>query len=262
MVLMAGKRYWRIWRQTASLSAQTALVHRGGAALFIAGKLLRFGGFILFLVILQQRLDRVAGYTFSQLLIFFLIFNFFDLFGQIFFRGIYWFRNKVVSGDFDLYLIKPVSPLFQILTGHTDILDIPLLVIVIVMLVGQPISLSWWQVLGFGVVCVSAMVIITAIHVVVAALGVLTTEVDHTIMIYRDLSQMARWPVDIYTDTIKGLLTFAVPVALAFTFPAKALLGLLQPVVIILTLWGSLIFFWLALKLWYYALNQYASASS
>ena len=255
-------RYLKIWWHTALLSFQTALANRLGAAFFTPGKFLRFGLFIFFLSVLRQRLDQLSGYTFSQILTFFLIFNLFDLFGQIFFRGIYWFRDKVVSGQFDFNLLKPISALFQVLTSHTDILDLPLLGIVVFMLLNQPLSISFTQGVSFLLISLSALVVITAIHISVAALGVITTEVDHTIMIYRDLSQMARVPIDIYTDTIRSLLTFAIPVALAFTFPAKALLGLLAPTTIALALVGSMIFFYLSIKLWRLALSQYSSASS
>ena len=109
---------------------------------------------------------------------------------------------------------------------------------------------------------VASLIVITSIHIFVASLGIITTEVDHTIMIYRDLSSMARFPIDIYTDNIRALLTFAIPIALAFTFPAKAILGLLSFPTVIISLLASCAIFWLSLKFWHYAINQYSSASS
>lgn len=256
------RKYWVIWWRTALASVQSSLVYRWGAGFFLAGKLLRFGLFLVFLRTLHQQLDGLAGYDFDQLVTFFLMFNWFDLVGQILFRGIYWFRNKVVSGEFDFYLAKPVNSLFQVLTGHTDILDLPLLVIVMVMLGHQGAHLSAGQWLVWGVISGAGLMFILAVHILVAALGILTTEVDHTIMIYRDVSQMARWPIDIYADNIRALLTFVIPVTLAFSLPAKAWLGLTSWTTAIWAVGGAGIVLGLGLKLWRYALTQYVSASS
>ena len=251
-------KYVVVWLRMASASVQAALTHRIGGGLFLLGKLLRFILFILFLMVIYQRMQSLAGYSFEQILTFFLVFNLLDLFGQIFFRGIYWFRNQVISGDLDFILVQPMNALFRVLTQHTDILDLPLLIIVVVMLWMQPLDLSVIS----GLMFLSGVIIITAIHIAVAALGVMTTEVDHTIMIYRDISQMARFPIDIYADWIRAVLTFAIPVAVAFTFPAKAMLGLMSWQGVVGSMTVAVVSFGLAVKLWQYSLKQYASASS
>ncbi len=255
-------KYFLVWFKTALLSVQATFANRLGALLFTLGKILRFVLFIAFLMILNSQIKLIGGYTLSQMMIFFLIFNLFDLFGQVFFRGIYWFRNQVISGEFDGRLVKPINPLFQALTNHTDILDVLLLIIVVAYLFNQITNISQPDWISFTAIAIAGMITITAIHIAVAGMGVITTEVDHTIMIYRDVSQMARFPIDIYTDAIRALLTFVIPVALAFTFPAKALLGLLSPITVIVSLIASFVFFWLSLKFWHYALTQYSSASS
>lgn len=256
------KKYWQIWWLTAEASIQTALTYRLGGALFLAGKFLRFGMFVLFLKLLHQRLEFIGGYSYEQMLTFYLIFNLFDLVTQIFFRGIYWFRNQVVSGEFDFALVKPMSALFKVLTAHTDILDVPLLVVTAAVLMGQSPSWSGQQILSVVTLWVSGFLIITAVHIAVAALGVMTTEVDHAIMVYRDISSMARFPIDIYTDWIRAILTFVIPVAVAFTFPAKAWLGLTNLKIVAGGMIAAGLSFWLSVKLWRYSLKQYSSASS
>lgn len=256
------KKYIKVWLTTSLLSMQTSLQNRVAALLFTLGKFVRFFLFLYFLTIIHTHVDRVASYSLEQMITFFLIFNLVDLFGQLFFRGIYWFREQIVSGEFDFRLVKPMSSLFQVLTRQTDILDLPLLVLVIVMLSRQGITLDlsgWVMVLG---IVIAAVIIITAIHILVAALGVVSTEVDHTIMIYRDLSQMARFPIDIYTELIRGFLTFVVPIGLAFTLPAKALLGIVTPDVVVLSMLASIIVLSISLVTWRYSLRLYTSASS
>lgn len=256
------KKYLKIWFLTSALSIQTALENRFAAVFFLAGKLVRFFLFLYFLQVLDQNIHAVSGFTYEQLVIFYLVFNLFDLIGQLFFRGIYWFRDQVISGEFDFRLIKPMSALFQVLTRQTDVLDLPLILITIYYLIQFDFHLNFLQIVGVIILAGAALVVITAVHVAVAALGVLTTEVDHTIMVFRDLSSMARFPIDIYTTTIRSLLTFVIPVAIAFTLPAKALLGLVSPFALLQMVSLSLGFLIISLLMWRFALRRYSSASS
>ncbi len=256
------KKYFRLWTIVASLSVQANLTQRGGALLFMLGKFIRFGFFLFFIVLIGERVNQVSGYSLDQMIIFFLFFNLFDILGQLLFRGIYGFRQQVLSGEFDFRLIKPVSPLFQVLTRQTDILDTPLLIIVLLALgyysLGQPLV----NLLPFLLLTANGLLIVTAVHIFVAGLGIITTEVDHTIMIFRDFSSMARFPIDIYALPVRTFLTLVIPVAIAYTVPAQAFLGLLQPQTILFSLVIGSVFFFLSLIFWRYALTQYSSASS
>src|SRR3990170_6019078 len=156
--------YWKIWWTSSILSFESVLENRLGVAFFISGKIVRFIFFIFFLVIINRQVQQIAGYSLNQMITFFLMFNLLDLFGQLFFRGIYWFRDQVVTGEFDFKLTKPVSPLFQALTRHTDILDLPLLLATIIFLFRQGITLTTPQAMVFLITLVSGMVIVTAIH--------------------------------------------------------------------------------------------------
>lgn len=255
-------KYLKVWFNTATLSVQSNLEQRVGALFFIIGKLIRFGFFMLLILLVGERVGSVSGYTTHQLIIFFLFFNFFDITGQLLFRGIYSFRQQIISGEFDFKLVKPMNPLFQALTSHTDFLDLPLLLIIVIVLIKESLSVDPGSIYLFIILTGSGLLIITAVHIIVSALGILTTEVDHTIMIYRDLSSMARVPVDIYTPAIRNLITFIIPIGIAYTIPAKAFLGLLHPVMFIYSFLIAIVFFYFSLLFWNYAITKYSSASS
>ncbi len=255
-------KYLSVWLTTSKLTIQQALENRMGALLFLIGKLIRFFMFLGFMLLLTERVGSIGGFDQREMIVFFLVFNIFDIAGQTFFRGIYWFREQVVSGEFDFRLVKPMNALFQALTRQTEVLDLPVLLIVIIFLVYYTHGISILNVIMFGLLMLVAMVVITAIHIMVASLGVVTTEVDHTIMIYRDLSSMARFPVDIYAPNLRTLLTFVIPIALAFTVPAKALLGMLNWNHVFLVLVSSIGFLLFSLWIWNLAVKSYSSASS
>jgi ABC-2 type transport system permease protein len=199
-----------------------------------------------------------------QTIFFFLTFNLIDVFAQFLFREVYRFRPLVVSGSFDLVLSKPISPLFRSLMGGADILDlitIPPLIYGIIY-IGLALSPTLLHTAFYLLLIINGFLIATAFHIAVLSLGIITLEIDHTIMIFRDLTSLGRFPVDIYKEPLRGVITYLIPVGIMVTLPAKALMGLVSPAGVL----GSLIlgFFSviIALKFWNFALTKYSSASS
>lgn len=249
----------------ATYATQIALVSRFGAILFIFGKFLRFFLFLGFILLIATKTSALSGYSLWQIILFFATFNLIDTSVQFFFREVYRFRSYVVSGDFDYFLTKPLSPLFRALFGGSDVLDLPMLVGSIILTIIAINNLGGFSIPGLVLYILLAgcgLIIALAFHVAVLSVGVLTTEVDNTIMIYRDLTNMGRFPIDIYRQPLRALITFVIPVGIMMTFPAKALIGILSPLLILFALAISLIFLWASLKFWQFALKNYTSVSS
>jgi ABC-2 type transport system permease protein len=230
----------------------------------LAGKIFRFGFFIAFLFFILEATDTLAGYTLYQTVFFFLTFNLIDITGQFLFREVYRFRPQLIKGTFDLSLVKPANALFRALMGGADILDfltVPPLIFAIYY-VGNILDPTSIQVFYYVLLLLNGLLLATAFHIAVISFGIITLEVDHTIMIYRDVSNLGKLPIDIYKEPLKGILTYLIPVGVMITLPAKALMGLvtLQGVL------GSMILgvgaMYLSLRLWNSALRQYTSASS
>ncbi len=199
------------------------------------------------------------------MVLFFATFNLIDVSAQFFFREVYRFRQYIISGSFDLLLVKPVNVLFRSLFGWTDFLDsiniIPLIFLIIY--VGTKISdITFWSVALYFFLVVNSLMIAMSFHIYVLALGILTTEIDHAIMIYRDVTSMGRFPIDIYSEPLRSFITFVLPVGILMSLPAKAMLGVVNFGTVILSVIISLIFFSLSIILWRYSLKKYTSASS
>lgn len=259
------KRYYRIWLIFAATSVQTSLTSRFNAFILILGKLLRFGMFFFFLVIIGARTSAIAGYSLQQIIFFYLTYQLIDTIPQMLMREVYKFRGYVVRGDFDYFLAKPFSPLFRALFAGPDILDVPMIVIslaAIFFLALQMGVLSVTHIFVYLILICNAMLLAIAFHIFVVTMGVITTEVDNAIMLYRDVTQMGRLPIDIYKEPLRGFLTFVIPVAILMTFPAKGMFGLLSTPIIFLSLIVSCSFLGISILLWQYALRHYASASS
>ncbi len=258
-------KYLSLWWKLTENSFLVSLTNRFNASLFLLGKILRFVFFAGFLLALFARTQFLSHYSVLQMMFVFLTFNFIDTVTQLFFREVYRFRPMVVSGDFDLVLVKPINPLFRALAGGADPLDLFMLIPYIGSLCYVAIRLGNLNVVHISLyllLLMNGFFIATGFHILVLALAIITTEIDHTIMIYRDLTSMGRLPVDIYQEPLRSIITFIIPIGVMVTFPVKAFLGLLSPMSALLSLGLGIVFLLLCLRVWKYSLRQYTSASS
>lgn len=258
-------RYIKVWLILSINSFQTFFLSRFGAVIFLTGKIVRFILYLIFLVLLVSKTKILAGYNLWQVILFYLTFNFIDSITQMLFREVYRFRQYIVSGSFDLLLVKPVNSLFRILFGGTDFLDFVTLfpfIIFIVIVIAQLPQISLLGLLFYLLLLVNAMIIAMSFHILVMALAILTLEIDHAIMIYRDFTGMGKLPVDIYGEPLRSFVTFVIPVGIMMTFPVKSLVGLLSFNAVIMAFAFGIILFIVSLTVWNYSLSQYTSASS
>ncbi|KKQ52247.1 MAG: hypothetical protein UT19_C0006G0030 [Candidatus Woesebacteria bacterium GW2011_GWB1_39_10b] len=232
--------------------------------IFLVGKVLRFLFFIAFLFFLVKGAENLAGYNSTQAIFFFLTFMVVDTTSQFFFREVYRFRTFVITGDFDLILAKPMNALFRVLLGGADVIDLitlpPLYAATIY--VGNLLTPTPYQIFVYLLLLLTGFLITAAFHIIVISLGIINLEVDHTIMIYRDITAMGRFPIDIYRQPVRGILTYFIPVAIMMTYPAKAFFGLVNFQGILLAIGIAGVFMFISLRFWNFALKKYTSASS
>lgn len=256
--------YIKIWYLMSKNAFMSAFQARIAFAVFLSGKILRFIFFMAFIVFLLRGTQSLAGYNTNQIIFFFLTFNLIDIFAQFLFREVYRFRPLIVSGGFDLVLVKPVNALFRSLMGGADIIDlvtIPPLIAAIIY-VGGLLNPSMLHIAYYILLIINGFLIATAFHIAVISLGIVTLEIDHTVMIYRDLINLGRFPIDIYKQPLKGVLTYLVPVGIMIALPAKGLMGLVTPFGVLGSFALGAGLFLVSIRFWHFALKHYSSASS
>lgn len=249
----------------SSNSLQQTLSNLPVFFIFLFSKIVRYGMFIAFLYLLFNGVSSVQGYSRIQMLMFYLVFNIIDTTAQLMFREVYRFRPLVVSGGFDAVLTKPFSPIIRSLFGGPDFIDLGMLIIIIsvaVYVAGAFIHPSPIQTLLFLAMVFNSLLIAAAFHILVLGIGIITFSVDHLVMIYRDLTALMRIPVDMFTNPLRSLFTFVIPVGIMFTFPAKVLFGFLNWQLILTSFVFGVVSLFLSLKFWNYSLRHYQSASS
>lgn len=256
--------YLKIWWMLTKNSFTSILSQRIALAFFLFGKLFRFIFFIIFLYYLINGTGGLMGYSSLHVIFFFLTFNVVDVLSQFLFREVYRFRPKIISGDFDLTLVKPINSLFMSLMGGADLIDfitIPPLLLSL-FYIALKLDPTIFQVVVFLALLLNGLVLATAFHILVLGMAIITLEIDHTIMIYRDVTSFGRFPVDIYKQPLQGLLTYLFPVGLMMTLPAKALVGIVTWQSVVASLLIGVFAFLMSLRFWNFSLKRYTSASS
>lgn len=260
------RTHLNVWKLIAINTFQETFINRWTNLLFMLGKTVRFAVSLLFLYLIKEQITIFAGYTPDQMIVFFLTYQFVDVLAQVFYRGVYIFSYLIRTGQFDYYLAKPINPLFRSLTGKPDINDtifiIPTTIISIFILASLDLNITFTSVALYLVLLLNSFLIATALHILVLVIGILTTEVDGVIWIYRDLMRMGQFPVTIYLQPLRWALFFLIPIGTMITIPAQVLIGRPPEYTLILVSAigvGSLL---LSLKLWSWSLRRYSSASS
>jgi ABC-2 type transport system permease protein len=178
-------------------------------------------------------------------------------------REVYRFRGYVISGSLDFILLKPFSALFRSLFGGVDILDLPLSIVsgaAVVWLLPQVMS-DPLLIIGYVLLICAGLCLATALHICVLSCGLLILEVENLILIYRDLTNMARIPISAYADPLRTILTYVIPIGIMMSFPVEFILGVLSVEYIPFVLLWCVACLIAAQRLWKYALSRYTSAA-
>jgi ABC-2 type transport system permease protein len=260
-------KYWKIWARLTALQFESQISNsRGAATIFIVGKVFRFAFAFIFITAILGRAQNMTGYTLSEAIFILALFVWGSTATQLFFRGVYMFRQKVQDGSFDFYLLTPLNPLFLSLFSTTDPMDVLLMIPYTYILgvswiaSGHPITIAAVLLVIFCMITMFAFAF--AIHTVIVAIGVRYLEVDNLIMFFRDIEKMGTYPIDIYDRYVGGVLTYVIPIAIIATVPAKIVFGELSPWYLLVFAALAAVEVRLALWLWNRALTSYTSASS
>ncbi len=174
--------------------------------------------------------------------------------------------REVHQGTLDFTLLKPEDAQFLVSIRQIQIwklCDIVLgLAVVGIALAHHGATVGVGQMLTFLVALVAGGAIVYSFWLMLATWSFWLVRVENILVIFQDLYQAGRWPVSIYPSWLRWTLTFLVPVTVATTIPAQALIGQLAWPALL----GVALFALLALVLsrwfWLFGLRHYTGASA
>ena len=172
----------------------------------------------------------------------------------------------VRQGTLDFTLTKPEDAQFLVSIGQIRIwkvADILLgLGVIAVALYRLGATVGAIQALQFGVVMVCGSSIIYSFWLILATLSFWFIRIDNVLNIFSAMYEAGRWPIGIYPQWLRMVLTFIVPVAFAVTVPAEALSGRLTSATLAS---AALLAFFMLLGsrlFWRFGVRHYSGASA
>jgi viologen exporter family transport system permease protein len=222
--------------------------------------LVQISGFI-FIWTIFQRIPSINGWSMWEVVMMYALIFFTEGIGSLFFEGTWSLAGLVHNGKFDSFLLRPVSPVVQVLTANVGFNGLGNIVtgtaLILIGAAHAPVEWSAGRIVMFAVVIVSASAIRVAINLGTAATVFWTRSPWSSVpMFVHQLGDFAKYPLTIYSLAVQVIVVIAIPFAFVSFFPTAlvfgenpwSLPGLLTPLVAIYAVVASVTIFRVGLR--------------
>ena len=223
------KRMFRMHRIFVAQELKRMMEYKGDFLTGIAGFLLNQFFNLMFLWIIFANIPNLMGWTIEQIVFiygFSLIPKGIDhlLFDNLWSIGYFTVRK----GDFDKYLTRPINPLFHVMVEklQIDALGELIMGIALIGVTLPSLSIDWsvTKVLLIIIVIPFATMIYVGIKTATAAIAFWTKRSGNIIYMFYMVNDFAKYPVTIYNNFVKAVITYIIPFAFTAFFPANYIL--------------------------------------
>lgn len=256
----------RLLGASFSLSLRREVAFRANLIFQLALTALNIASGLVVLSAVYTQTQTLSGWSLSEAMI---LLGTFQVVSGIFTTyvepNLSWFAGQVRDGKLDNILLQPVPSLFLVSLGRCEPLALSqvamgLLVVGLGFHDGSPLP-SWGGALGWLVLIGVGLVIAWAWRVLMASVSLWAPSIELDVL-YSALWQFGRYPVEIYRQPLRFLLTYILPFAFLATFPARALTGRTSLLVPLLGIVAACISIMLVHLVWKAGLRRYTGATS
>lgn len=220
------KIYWKYFKQYW----KTRLVYKADFTVGAVAQLVNLAASLAFLTLLFTQVDNINGWTFNEMLFLAGVGGFIMNAHHIFFFNMFHLENYIIDGKFDRFLVRPLSPLFQIYADSVSDNNLSKLVAntALIIYASSQIGVNLLTLgnIFYGVLALaSGIMVFAAAYMAFATTAFWTGKSHSAIWLIFRLSEYRRYPFSIYSLPIQIILVTAIPIAFASFFPATYFLG-------------------------------------
>ena len=268
-IVRKWSRNLRLYARLQLLQARAIFEYRADFWLNIVGMMLRQVAVFVFIVALFTKVPNVQGWTQPEVILLYALAVIPRGIVQLFFNGVWWLSGYIHSGKFDQLLTRPFPIVLQVMALDFSIEGLANILLGIMGLIyaTQGLGLHWG--LGAWVYFIFTMLFSV---VIMASIDLAT----HCALFWNPASggripyiaeylvEFAKYPITLYDQVIRTVITWILPFAFVSYYPAVILLSkvdanswiaYVSPVVALLAAF-------LAAWLWQRGLAQYQSAGN
>ncbi len=259
-------RYWRVYRTFFVSSFARELEFRANFFAKVLQNCLWIFFFVAILLVVYRNTNSVAGWSRGEAFILAATMFLMNAFATAFFFSLIEIPNQVRMGTLDFVVTKPIDSQFWVSTRRFNFDQIGTLVAGIAMVAygsyeaGLVASPAQWT--AYAALVTSALFLFYAFNLALMTTGIWLVRVDNLWVLSESLTQVARYPLDIYGSGLQRVLTYVLPLGFLATVPARQLVRGFDLAMVAIGLIWSTASFVLARLFWRFALRYYSSASS
>ena len=262
------KRMFKMHRIFVTQELKRMMEYKGDFIVGIIGFLLGQLTNMLFLFIVFSQIPSLMGWTLEQVIFiygFSLIPKGLD---HLFFDNLWSIGHFTVrKGDFDKYLTRPINPLFHVMVEklQIDALGELLMGIALICITMPSVSIEWsvTKVLLILLVIPFATMIYVGIKTATAAIAFWTKRSGNVTFMFYMVNDFAKYPVTIYNNFVKIVITYMIPFAFTAFYPANYILTGENPLFNIgFTVVISIVIMTIGVCIWNKGIKAYESAGS
>lgn len=259
-------RYWRIYKTFFTSSLARELEFRVNFFAKVLQNAVWIFFFLMILLVVYRNTDSVAGWGRGDAFILAATVFMMNAMAQALFFGVAEIPEHVRKGTLDFIITKPVDTQFWVSVRKFNFDQIGTfvagLILVVVGVLTAKLQPGPAAVIAYAVLVASSLIIFYAFNLILMTTGIWLVRVDNLWVLGESLSQISRYPIDIYGARLQRLFLFVLPLGFIATVPARQLKNGFDPGMAGLGLLWAVVFFAFARWFWRFALRHYTSASS
>lgn len=174
--------------------------------------------------------------------------------------------EDVRKGTLDFILLMPINSQFYASARRMALWRLADIVVGVALIIfaGAKLSLtlSTGRILSFMVMLAAGIVIVYSVWLALATLAFWFTRITNIEMVFWNLFEAGRYPVNIYRPWVRWGLTYIIPLALLTSSPASALVGKASPTGVTGAVLLAFMAFLFSSVFWRFGLRHYTGASA
>lgn len=224
----AAARYWNAYREFWRLNFLTMVEYKANFVIWLLFSIVYHGVALATIWIMLTRFPSLNGWTRGDVFFLYALWMVAHTLNNTFFFTVGDVPYHVQEGTFDRFLVRPLNPLFQVVSQPGQIWPDELAVALIVFLIAQAVVHVQWTaatiVLAVMAICGGA-IIDAAVQLAVATLSFWVIRLDALRWIVMSLeNDFTRFPLTMYNRIVRIVLGYVFPFAFMNYFPATVLL--------------------------------------
>lgn len=261
------KKYLYLYLEFFKQNAKTMLEYKTDFVIGIFSTFLNQFYGIFFVWVIFENIKQIHGWTFYEITFVYGLLTMAKGIDMFFFDNLYCLGLEYVrEGTFDIFMIRPISPLFQLIASYMQQDGIGLLllgaVVIVKSLIELKITLGIFDIVMLIIFVISGAAIISAINLIMATTGFKTVNSHVLMSSVNSFQDFALYPVLIYPKFISFFLTWIIPYAFASFYPADYFLNKGYYAYAVMTPFVAILLWVIALKVWSIGMKNYESTGS